>query len=91
MSLECLTKQNHDLEEQLRQRDARPNSHKEEQKGTSVKMRDQEGPEGNNAPRRPEGQDSNRPSVVKTAPPHIIAEMQMMKVWMDFMMNALRG
>ena len=54
-------------------------------------MRDQEGPEGSNALWRPKGQDSNRPSVVKTTPPHIIAKMQMMKVWMDFMMNALRG
>ena len=38
--VECLTKQNHDLEEQLRQRDARPNSHREEQKGTNVERRD---------------------------------------------------
>ena len=25
------------------------------------------------------------------APPHIVAEMQMMREWMDLMMNALRG
>ena len=30
VAVECLTKQNHDLEEQLRQGDARPNSHGEE-------------------------------------------------------------
>ena len=30
VALECLTKQNHNLEEPLRQRDAGPNSHGEE-------------------------------------------------------------
>ena len=34
-AVECLTKQNHNLEEQLRQRNARPNNHGEEQKGIS--------------------------------------------------------
>ena len=29
-TVECLTKQNHDLEEQLCQRDAEPNNHREE-------------------------------------------------------------
>ena len=48
-AVERLSKQNHDLEEQLRQRDARPNSHREEQEGTSAEGRDQEGPEGSNA------------------------------------------
>ena len=38
--VERLTKQNHDLEEQLCQRDAGPNNHGEEKKGTSAKMRD---------------------------------------------------
>ena len=46
---------------------------------------------GSNAPSRPERQDISRPSVADTAPPHIVAEMQMMKERMDFMMNALRG
>ena len=46
--VEHLTKQNHDLEEQLCQRDAGPNSHEEEQGGTSAKRRDREGLEGNN-------------------------------------------
>ena len=40
VAMERLTKQNHDLEEQLCQRDAGPNSHGEEKKGTSAKMRD---------------------------------------------------
>ena len=44
-----------------------------------------------NAPSKQERQDTNRPSITETAPPHIVAEMQMMKKRMDFMMNALRG
>ena len=51
----------------------------------------QEGSEGSNAPSRLERQDTSRPSIIDTAPPHIVAEMQMMKERMDFMMNALRG
>ena len=50
MAVEHLTKQNHDLEEQLRQGDARPNSHGEEQEGTGAERRNREGPEGSNAP-----------------------------------------
>ena len=88
--VERLTKQNHDLEEQLRQRDTGPNSY-EEQEGTSAKRRDREGPESSNAPSRQEWQDTSRPSVANIAPPHIVAEMQMMKETMDFMMNALKG
>ena len=33
----------------------------------------------------------SRPSITKTAPPHIVTEMQMMKERMDFLMNTLRG
>ena len=36
VAVERLTKKNHDLEEQLRQRDAGPNSHEEEQEDTSA-------------------------------------------------------
>ena len=36
MTVECLTKQNHDLEEQLCQRDAGPNNHGKEQEGISA-------------------------------------------------------
>ena len=35
-AVEGLTKQNHDLEEQLRQRDARPNVQEENQEGNSA-------------------------------------------------------
>ena len=89
--MEHLTKQNHDLEEQLRQRDARPNNHEEEQEGISVEKKDREGLEGNIASSRQEQQDTSHPSVPETTPPHIVAEMQMMKEWMDFIMNAFRG
>ena len=33
----------------------------------------------------------SRPSVTDMAPPHIVAEMQVMKEQMDVMMNALKG
>ena len=91
VAVERLTKRSHDLEEQLRQRDVGPNNHGEEQEGTSVERRDREEPEGSNAPSRQEWQDTSRPSITDTAPPHMVAEMQMMKEMMDFMMNALRG
>ena len=40
---------------------------------------------------RQEQQDTSYPSIVKTAPPHVVAKIQMMKEMMDFMMNALKG
>ena len=43
-AVECLTKQNHDLEEQLHQKNIGPNNNGDEQEGTSAKRRDQEGP-----------------------------------------------
>ena len=49
-TVERLTRKNHDLEEQLRQRDVGPNSYKEEQKGTSAERRDRKEPKGSNAP-----------------------------------------
>ena len=90
-AVERLTKQNHDLEEQLRQKNARLNTQEKDQEGTSAERRDQEGPEGNNAPSRQEWQDRSRPSVVDTAPPYMATKIQMMKEQMYFMMNALRG
>ena len=90
-TVEHLTKQNHDLEEQLRQKNVAMNTQKEYQEGTSAERRNQEGLEGSNTPSRPERQDTSRPSVIDTVPPHIVVKMQMMKERMDFMMNALRG
>ena len=72
-------------------RDAGPNSHGEEQEGTSVERRDREGIEGSNALSRQERQDTSRPFVTETTPPHMVAEMQMMKERMDIKMNTLRG
>ena len=88
--MERLTKQNHDLEEQLHQKNANLNTKKEDQEGTSAERRNQEDSKGSNAPSRPERQDTSRPSITDTVPPHIVTKMQMMKEWMDFMMNALR-
>ena len=53
-AVECLTKQNHDLEEQLRQKNTGLNTQEEDQEGTSAEKRDQEGPKGSNALSKPE-------------------------------------
>ena len=89
-AVECLTKQNHDLEEQLRQRDAR---HKvqEENQGDSSEQRGLERPKGSNKPSRPERRNLSVPSLMDTTPPPIFAEMQAMKEQMEVMMNALKG
>ena len=50
--MEYLTKQNYDLKEQLRQKNVRLNTQDEDQEGTSVERKDQEGPEGSHAPSR---------------------------------------
>ena len=76
--MERLTKQNHDLEEQLGQKNVALNTQEEDQEGTST-------------PSRQEQQDTSRPSDTDMTPPHIVVEMQMMKERMDFMMNTLRG
>ena len=78
-AVERLTKQNHDLEEQLRQRDAGHNVQEENQEGTSAERRDQEKQEGSNALSRPEWQTMSLPSLMDSAPPPIVAEMQVMK------------
>ena len=89
-AVEHLTKQNHDLEEQLRQRNIGHNTQEKDQEGTSADKRYQEWPKGSNAPSKPERPDVSRPSTIDMAPPHIVTEMQMMKEWMDLMMNAFR-
>ena len=78
-AVERLTKQNHDLEGQLRQRDARPNLQEQNQEGNSAERREQERPEGSNAPSRPKWQNISLPSLMDFAPPPIIVEMQAMK------------
>ena len=90
VAMERLTKQNHDLEEQLHQRDARHNVQEENQED-SYEQREQERPEGSNAPSRPKRQNLSLPSLVDTAPPPIVVEMQAMKEQMEVTMNALKG
>ena len=74
-AVERLTKQNLDLEEQLRQKTAALNNWPEDQEGTSNPNRNQERPEGSHAPSRPERQHMNMPSLTDMTPPHIAAEM----------------
>ena len=90
-AVERLTKQNHDLEEQLRQRDVGPNPQEQNQEGNSAEQRDQEKPQGSNAPSRPERQNVSLLSLMDFAPPPIVTEMQAMKEQMEVMMNALKG
>ena len=89
-TVERLTKQNHDLEEQLHQRDAGHNV-QEENQGDSSERGGPERPEGNNEPNRPERRNLSMPFLMDIAPPPISAEMQAMKEQMEVMMNALKG
>ena len=52
-AVERLTKQNHDLEEQLNQKNAVVNNQGADQEGTSAERRNQDGPQESNAPSRP--------------------------------------
>ena len=89
-AVERLTKQNHDLEEQLRQRDAGHNVQEENQEDSSERG-EPERPEGSNAPSRPEQQNLSLPSLIDTAAPPIVADMKAMKEQMEVMMNAING
>ena len=89
-AVERLTKQNHDLEEQLRQKDAGHNV-QEENQGDSSEKRGPERPEGSNEPSRPERRNLSMPSLMDATPPPILVEMQAMKEQMEVMMNALKG
>ena len=89
-TVERLTKQNHDLEEQLHQRDAGHNV-QEENQGDSSERGGPERPEGNNEPNRPERRNLSMPFLMDIAPPPVFAEMQAMKEQMEVMMNALKG
>ena len=88
--VERLTKQNHDLEEQLCQRDVGHNV-QEENQGDSSEGGGPERPEGSNEPSKPERRDLSMPSLMDTTPPPIFTEMQAMKEQMEVMMNALKG
>ena len=90
-AVERLTKQNRDLEEQLRQKYAAPDNQGADQEGTSADRRNQEGPQARNAPSRLERQNVSLSSLADTAPPPIIVEIQAMKEQMEVMINALKG
>ena len=89
-AVECLMKQNHDLEEQLRQRDA-GHDVQEENQGDISERGGPKRPEGSNKPNGPERRNLSMPSFMDTAPPHIFAEMQVMKEQMEVMMNVFKG
>ena len=89
-AVECLTKQNYDLEEQLQQRDAGHNV-QEENQGDNSERRGPERPEGSNEPSRPERRNLSMPSLMDTTPPPVLAEMQAIKEQIEVMMNALKG
>ena len=88
-AVERLIKQNHDLEEQLRQRGAGHNI-QEENQGDSSERRGLERSEGSNEPSRSEWRNLSAPFLMDTTPPPILAEMQAMKEQMEVMMNALK-
>ena len=73
-AVERLTKQNHDLKEQLRQRDAGHDVQVENQ-GDSSERGGLKRPEGSNALSRPELRNLSMPSLMDTAPPPIFVEM----------------
>ena len=73
--VECLTKQNQVLEEQLR-RKVGHGIQEGDQEGTSVERRDQEGPDGSNAPSRPKRQNVSLPSLTDMTPSPVATEIQ---------------
>ena len=73
-AMERPTKQNHDLEEQLRQGDAWHNVQEENQED-SFEWGESERPEGSYAPSKPERQNLSLLSLMDTAPPSIVVEM----------------
>ena len=89
MAVECLTKQNQVLEEQLHRK--MDNNIEEDLGDSSAERRDREGPEGSNALSRLERQNVSIPPLVDATPPHVFAKMQAMKEQMEVMMNALKG
>ena len=77
-TIECLTKQNQVLEEQL----CRKIGHdilEEDLEDTSVEQWDREGPEGSNARSRLERQNVSLSSLMDATPPPVVAEIQAIK------------
>ena len=90
VAVECLTKQNQVLEEQLCRKAGHgiPEEYKE---FTNAERRDWEGPEGSNAPSRSERQNVSLPSLMDMTPPPVVTEIQAIKQQMEVMINALKG
>ena len=88
--MECLTKQNQVLEDQLRWKSGH-DILEEDLEDTNAERRDREGPEGSNAPSRPERQNVSLPSLMDMTPPPVVTEIQVIKQQMEVMMNALKG
>ena len=59
VAVEHLTKQNHDLEEQLHQKNAALDTQDEDQEGISTERRNLEGPKGSNTPSKQKRQDTS--------------------------------
>ena len=76
-AVECLTRQNQVLEEQLHWKAG--NNIAEDLEDSSAKRRDREGPKGSNAPSRLEWQNVSIPSLMDVTPPPVFAEIQAMK------------
>ena len=89
-AVECLTKQNQVLEEQLHWKIGH-DIPEEDLEDTSVERRDREGSEGNNAPSRLERQNVSLPSLTDATPPPVAMEIQSLKEQMEVMMNAFKG
>ena len=88
-AVERLTKQNHNLEEQLHQRDVGHNVQEDNQEDSSERG-EPERLEGSNAPSRLERQNLSLPSFMDAPLSPIIAKMQAMNEQMKVMMNTLK-
>ena len=72
-AVECLTRQNQVLEEQLHRKAG--NNVAEDLEDSSAERRDREGPEGSNAPSRLEQQNVSIPSLVDMTPRPVFVEI----------------
>ena len=89
--MERLTRQNQTLEEQLQQKNVMTRNQEEDQEGASADRRNQERPEGSNAPSRPERQNISLLSLMDMISPLVVTEIEAIKEQMEVMMNALKG
>ena len=88
-AVECHTRQNQVLEEQLHRKAG--NNIAKDLEDSNAERQNREGPEGSNAPSRLERQNVSIPSLMDATPPPVFAEIQAMKEQMEVMMNALKG